>query len=448
MPDYLGVPVEVDPDEIRRDSDEYMESAIPGFVAAPGSLTDHLQGGTARGAAYNGELLSAASIEVYLHSGWMVGISPIAASSATVDATITMGDDAGYTIAAGFLIQIEGVEASAAFTVQDETVIAPGDTTADVVLVAVEQGAHTSGLPGPATVAEATDLPITSIALDGVTTGGVDEESAIDFLDRLTAEKQLLTPRPILPEDFAVMARRIAGVARALALDGYDPGDDSIDNERMITVAVRDAAGAAVSSEIEDDVEALLEAERETNFVVHVIGPTATAIDVAVEFVVYPGSDPALVGPAVEAAIGAYLSPAAWGQPPNGDTDAWYQLDKVRFQEISTVVNNVQGVDHWTSLLVGARKSCTLTASTDVISSADHGYSNGDAVRFALSPSTTFYVRDAATDSFKVSATPGGSVFDITGDNTTTVVHLDIDDVPLPGAAPVAAPGTITAGAA
>jgi hypothetical protein len=366
MPDYLGVPVEVDPDELRRDSDEYMETAIPGYDAAAPSLAHHQFGGTARGAAYNGELLSAASIEVYLHSGWMVGISPIAASSAVVEAEITMADDAGYTIPAGFLVEIEGTETSVAFATQDETVIAPTEDTATVLLVAVETGAHTSGLPGPANVAETTDLPIQSIALDGVSTGGVDEESPIDFLDRLTAEKQLLTPRPILPEDFAVMARRVAGVAKALALDGYNPGDESDDNERMVTVAIRDSAGEAVSAGVDDAVQALLEAERETNFVVHVIGPTHTEIDVAVEFVVYPGSDPAQVGPAIEAAIAAYLSPATWGQPPSGDTDAWYQLDKVRFQEISTVVNNVQGVDHWTTLTICEAAGTPGTADVDL----------------------------------------------------------------------------------
>lgn len=66
-------------------------------------------------------------------------------------------------------------------------------------------------------------------------------------------------------------------------------------------------------------------------------------------------------------------------------------------------------------------------AGTDVITSAGHGYLNGDRVRVTTSAAdlpagltvdTDYYVRDATTDTFKVSLTDGGAVVDITDAGT------------------------------
>jgi len=76
----------------------------------------------------------------------------------------------------------------------------------------------------------------------------------------------------------------------------------------------------------------------------------------------------------------------------------------------------------------------TFTAdSSDVITCAGHGFQNGDKVRVTttaadlpsgLAVDTTYYVRDAATNTFKVSATVGGAAVNIAdaGTGTHTVV--------------------------
>jgi hypothetical protein len=72
-------------------------------------------------------------------------------------------------------------------------------------------------------------------------------------------------------------------------------------------------------------------------------------------------------------------------------------------------------------------------ADTDVITLAAHGFQNGDKVRVStsaadlpagLNADTTYYVRDATTNTFKVSLTDGGDAVDITdaGTGTHTVV--------------------------
>jgi hypothetical protein len=70
----------------------------------------------------------------------------------------------------------------------------------------------------------------------------------------------------------------------------------------------------------------------------------------------------------------------------------------------------------------GAPFAITATASTNVVSAVAHGLSNGDRVIFPTlaggagltAASVAYFVRDAAADSFKISATIGGAEVDIT----------------------------------
>jgi hypothetical protein len=76
----------------------------------------------------------------------------------------------------------------------------------------------------------------------------------------------------------------------------------------------------------------------------------------------------------------------------------------------------------------------TADASTDTITATAHGLSDGDLIRFestgtlpaGLSTGTDYYVRDAATNTFKVSTTLGGSAVNITdaGTGTHTIIRF------------------------
>lgn len=74
-------------------------------------------------------------------------------------------------------------------------------------------------------------------------------------------------------------------------------------------------------------------------------------------------------------------------------------------------------------------KTFTAVAASDVITSTAHGLSNGMTIEFynlggalpgGLSADTIYFVRDAATDTFKVALTAGGGAVDITGTGTGT----------------------------
>jgi len=60
--------------------------------------------------------------------------------------------------------------------------------------------------------------PATNSAL----VAGTDPETTDAFLNRLTAELQLLAPRPITPSDYALFAQNVAGIYRAQSFDGFN----------------------------------------------------------------------------------------------------------------------------------------------------------------------------------------------------------------------------------
>ena len=111
------------------------------------------------------------------------------------------------------------------------------------MLIAIEPGEDANDLTEPPELIDALDY-VDSIVLDGATDGGVDAEEDADYLDRLRDELQLSAPRPILPHDFEVLARRVslvwAGPSRSTATTRCD---STYNNERMITLVGIDEDG-------------------------------------------------------------------------------------------------------------------------------------------------------------------------------------------------------------
>ena len=82
--------------------------------------------------------------------------------------------------------------------------------TQPYLIEAADAGAQGSGLSGTATLLDTlsgTDW-IESITVSGMTAGGLDGEDDETYLNNLSAELQLLSPRLILPGDFELFGRR------------------------------------------------------------------------------------------------------------------------------------------------------------------------------------------------------------------------------------------------
>lgn len=353
MSSYVDIDVDADPQAIEQAIFDSLELSFPGWMPAPGDLITQVVRALAFQMSDLAELAADARAEIFRRFGEViVGIPALAATSAQTTSTWTVTDDAGYIIPAGALVGIPSGEDLIGFRVETEVLI-PGGSTATaagaVTLTAVEPGAAANDLNSDPVLIEA--LPfVTEIVLEDPTHGGIDAETGDAYLDRLRGELQLLSPKIILPRDAEIAALRVPGIARAVALDGYNPIGPSTGNERMLAVAIVGANGESLGSGVKTQLTEILTARREINFVFHAIDPTYTEVDVDVEFVPYDGFDPAIVTGSVEAAIAAYLSPASWGRSPFDDDTTWRNMTVVRHSELITVVNNVTGVDYVNSL--------------------------------------------------------------------------------------------------
>ena len=516
MPSYIEPPITTDPDDLSDAAFAYIQSVVPGWQPNAGNIETILIESIARIAAELRTVASAVPTSIFRYYGdSILGLSPIDDAPASGATTWTARDNLGYTVQAGTVIGLRAAgDNLIAFETVNTVVIPPGSTATAagaVSIRAIIDGTAGNLLTGTAELIDPLDW-VSSVVVVGSTGGGVEAEEDEDYLNRLVTRLQLLSPRPILPNDFAVLARDIAGVNRALAIDGYNPnyniltlnqasaetdatgwsvvsnstvastsaqaadgtksvlmttqsngnaiartpaaiatvavipgetwtalvsiraattvrscqvriswytaasafissdvgvaandsntgwtqysatgiapataayavvepivnasvtsevhyldkaalhrgssvvwsagGTPETGQERMITVALVDEAGNPVSAPIKAAVDALLQAEREVNFVVTIVDPTINLINVTTTYKVQPGQLPADVDAAVTAALQNYLNPANWGRE-SADEASWVQVNTVRYLELATVINNVPGVDYITSL--------------------------------------------------------------------------------------------------
>lgn len=374
--EYIEIPIETDPEILAQESYEWMGDVFPDWVPNDANLDTIMIEAHARMVAEARDVASAVPTDIFRYYGELVGITPQEATFATSTTTWTMINDRGYTIPAGTQVglQITGDEIVPFETLEDHVVPAGFTVANGVPIQAVEAGADSSGLDAPVVLLDTLDS-VLGIVLDSPTSGGVDEEDDDDYLNRLRLRLTLLTPRPILPNDFAVLARDIPEVQRAVAIDGYNPADQTSNNERMVTVAVVDAAGEPLTTAKKQEVDDYLEGLREVNFIVHVIDPTYTTVDVTFNVKAIPGYGVPELDTAAESAVASYLSPANWGVPsfpPSGDiptsvatsSQDWVNQTTVRYLEMAQVLNNVIGVNYIISLTM--RKGTDAFATTDI----------------------------------------------------------------------------------
>jgi hypothetical protein len=336
MADYVTLPLADDPDALLEVGVDYMEGAISGFVARPGNVETVLLEANSQIAA---EVIQQAEIVpplVFAYAGEsLFGLPPYAAVPATATATIMVG------------------------------------------VTALESGANGNGAFGTSELIDVV-VGVETIYVN-TATGGVDAESDTDYLDRLADALTLLAPRPILPNDFAVMARQEPGVERAVALDLYQPGtDDNItaaqpggplavegtpvnagagvaNVPRCVTTIITAEGGAAPSQALMHAVWLRLDGAREVNFLAYVMAPRYTGVDVQATVHPFPGYTPVDVQAAAVAMLGQWLDPSSWGGQPTVTTDAvqqWATDNKVRIYEAVDWLNRAEGVYYVKSVQV------------------------------------------------------------------------------------------------
>lgn len=353
MTSFVSIPLETDAAAIESDVYDALADRFPGWEPSPGNLEVFLVKALALMASDLADVAVDVPGEIFAQFGArIVNVPPFLAESATTTSTWTMVDNAGYTIPQGTQVSIAAAgDDLIAFEVMESVTVPPGSTatqTGEVALSAVVPGAAGNGLTNDPQLIDALAF-VSSITSEAETAGGQDAEDPDAYLDRLAAEMTLLTPRPILPGDVEVLARRIEEVHRAVAIDGYNPADSTTDNERMVALAVVKEDGEAVSAGGKTELDDLLESMREVTFIFNVIDPNYQEIAVTTTFSVLAGYDTATVEADVAAALSDYLSPANWGTSPETSTD-WRNVTVVRYTELIALVDSIPGVDYVATL--------------------------------------------------------------------------------------------------
>ena len=239
MPAYIDVPITTDPDELTAEALDYLAANIPGWQVKEGHLVAWLIEVLARINAETRDVASRVPRSIFRYFGTtLFDLPPIASASASAPSTWTMRDNAGYDIPQGTVVAIrQAGDRLVFFTVRDAVTVLPGAVVTgpgEVILDAVEPGTAANALAaGAVELVDALSF-VDSIVTTAATAGGVEAESDDAYLARLATELQLMSPRPILPPDFAILARRVAGVHRAVAIDNYQPPADEI---QTVTVA-------------------------------------------------------------------------------------------------------------------------------------------------------------------------------------------------------------------
>lgn len=371
MTEYLTVPVEIDQLDVLQLAYDYIQTYFPNWKPSDGNLDTAILQAMATDAASLRELASSVPDTIFRWFGaTIVQIPPIDATSATATVTFTVVDNAGYTIPAGTQVAVPATgDTSVVFeTLVDAIIASGGNTISGVLIQAVDPGSDGTGLGGVGTAISLIDALafVASVTLEAATIGGQDAEDDETYLDRLVAELQLLSPRLIIPSDFAQDARNQTGVTRALAIDGYNPADGTYNNARMIAIAALDADGNSVSSSIKSAIDASAQSKREVNFIVNEIDPNYSSIDVTFAVVGLPNYDKPTLVSTIEAAITAWLEPYNWGQDPTirdaSSANSWVETPVLRYLDLVGLVRSVEGVAYITTLTVGHHSGVQGTA--------------------------------------------------------------------------------------
>jgi hypothetical protein len=382
--DYIELELVDDVDTLAQIAFDYLTDNIDGYESRPGNIETILIEAIGQIA---GEVVSQMEeippvLFAYL-GGSLLGLPIQEATAATGSAVIVFTADAPpLTLAEGWQLGLSNPDGDVLLfeTVADVTSTPGGSATVGIVAAdAGEIGNGAFGTGDPVEVVQG----VASVTVAVATAGGTDDEDEDAYLDRLADQTTILAPRPILPSDHATMARSVAGIERAVALDLFIPasttpglvGDTAAPEvttsnqsniPRATTVAVIADGGVAPSTAQKTAVYTLLNANREVNFLNFVVGPTFSVVDVSMTVKAYPNTTAAAAAAAAQGALIDWLS--TWSQQQNeSSTDSWIFDNTVRIYEAIEHANRGGGVFYVVNGTVQLRIAGGSFQTTDLL---------------------------------------------------------------------------------
>jgi hypothetical protein len=273
-----------------------------------------------------------------------------ATATATLVRTAADAAAGARTVDAGTEFDLQGLDGKpVAFQTVADVTFAAADTSETVELIAVLGGTGGNGLStvlGPAqTVAWYQSLTPTAPS-----SGGEDPEDDDTYLNRGADTKPGRSFTIVRPDDLARFLRNQPGVDRAQVINNYDAAAGTENTGGHMTAIPITADGSAFSTGAMNTLRAAAQEITVTDGTIHIIGPTDTPVSVEFEGVAVGGFDSADVQARAKQAIRDFLDRARFGDPEFGDERLWLDVRVIRYQDLVTVLNNVQGFDHFTLL--------------------------------------------------------------------------------------------------
>lgn len=374
--DYLELPLTADATALSDVGKTYMTTGIPGWTARPGNVESILLEANGQIAAELVEQVAQVPPVIFAYFGdWLLGIALREATPATATVVFTFAAGATVTVPQGTILAAPNPDGST-YAFQTDAEVRSDATDFSTNVTALEAGAAANGCAGDCALID-TVADVAAVTMTGSgASGGTDEETGDEYLDRLADALTILAPRPILPGDFATMALQYPGVGRAIAIDLYQPstaeggygaprdGTSHTPIARCTTVAVTAEGGTAPTETLMRNVQAVLDAAREVNFYVYTIPPTYSPIHVKATVTRFPGYTNEQVQDAAEEMMSRWLDPNSWGSDDIGEQSGWTLQTKARIYEAVDYLNRAGGVNYVDSVQLSTNG--TTWVSTDI----------------------------------------------------------------------------------
>jgi hypothetical protein len=235
MPDYIIEPLDTSAESLFEAFVEFIQQEFPDWNPSEGQLDVIIGRYFSMQAAFTADMASRVQRAIYRYFGSsLANIPPLPGAQAlgTIECNISPTDpDITFTLPYGTLVGVTDNNGDMQmFQTLTDIVAPPGVLYAQVDIQAIEIGAAADGLSGSVQFIELVDW-ISDASVIGSTAGGSDPEDDDTYIQRLTDNLALMAPRPILAQDFAIIARNVPGVWRAAVIDNFRPG--TLDKQRI-----------------------------------------------------------------------------------------------------------------------------------------------------------------------------------------------------------------------
>jgi Baseplate J-like protein len=356
MPDYIIEPLDTDVETLFQDFVDYIRNYYPDWNPSEGQLDVLIARFFSIQTAFTADMASRVLRAIFRYFGsTMANIPPLPGSFASATVAFTVSDGEAHTLPEDTLVGLTDSDGDIQmFALVDDLNFAAGDVTESGVCQAVEIGAAGNDLTGTVQMIELVDW-IDSAVVSGVSSGGSDPEVDEIFLARLSDNLQI-PRRPALPNDFALVAQNVPGVWRSCVIDNYDLGPPvNAAAAQCIAISSVDEQGQPLSAAVRADLLAYLNSLVRQNFKIGFQDPTYNTVQITYNVTAIEFTEPAAVKTAIDDAIAQNLSPANFAQYPEqaANNRSWRNVKVIRYLDLTTIVENVPGVDHINNLTFG-----------------------------------------------------------------------------------------------